>query len=270
MGIGFPRWSSKTNRRHLGLATVFLLLELAGAGAHARSELHTFHCLHGCPAGTPDFDDIVVREIYTLASNDLTKFADWVAYRVTPDTIGQSGNRDWQPDPWLTDEETLEPADYTGAPRALRIDRGHQAPLAAFSGTRSPGDTNILSNITPQGQALNRGPWQRLEGAERAFVTSQRTPLYVITGPLYERLLPALPGANERHRVPSGYWKVITTEDGRVASFIMDTAVAGNFNHCAARVALEDVELRARLMLFPRLRQRQFRDLSGTLGCPGT
>lgn len=27
------------------------------------SELHTFHCLHGCPIGAPATNDIVVREI---------------------------------------------------------------------------------------------------------------------------------------------------------------------------------------------------------------
>lgn len=40
------------------------------------SELHTFNCLHGCPVGAPETNDIVVREIYTLSSNDLTKLAD--------------------------------------------------------------------------------------------------------------------------------------------------------------------------------------------------
>ena len=254
----------KRMKKCLGIAVA---LTCASVDAKAREELHTFHCLHGCPEGTPDFDDIVVREIYTLASNDLTKFADWVAYRITPETIGQSGDRDWQPDPWLDDDETLEPADYTGAPAALLIDRGHQAPLAALSGTGSADDTNLLSNITPQGAALNRGPWQRLESKERSLVSSERIALYVITGTLYERMMPMMPQADERHRVPSGYWKVIATEDGRMAAFIMDTSTAGNVNHCATRASLDDVELRARLILFPRLRQRQFRDLSPALGC---
>src|SRR5688572_1258297 len=86
------------------------------AEAHDRGELHSFHCLHGCPRGTPDTDDIVVREIYTLASNDITKVADWVAYRVTPDSIGPSGNRKWEADSWLSPDETLEPSDFDEAP----------------------------------------------------------------------------------------------------------------------------------------------------------
>lgn len=82
--------------------TLAALIAWSGqASAQVGGELHTFHCLHGCPVGAPAIDDIVVREIYTLASNDLTKVADWVAYRVTPATIGRSGERDWQPDSTL-------------------------------------------------------------------------------------------------------------------------------------------------------------------------
>ena len=238
--------------------------------AHDQGELHSFHCLHGCPIGTPDIDDIVVREIYTLASNDITKVADWVAYRVTPDTIGPSGERNWAADPWLTDDETLELDDYDGASEAIGIDRGHQAPLAAFSGTPFKQQTNVLSNITPQGSGMNQAPWQRLEGKENELARAENIAVYVVTGPLFERMMPPLPRANERHRVPSGYWKVIATTNGRVAAFIMDTAAPRNLNHCTAEVTLDEVELRARLGLFPRIQSRNFTSLAPALGCPSS
>ena len=252
---------------HLKLLAAATLIIAVPAVAHERGELHSFHCLHGCPVGTPDSADIIVREIYTLASNDLTKVADWVAYRVTPDTIGPSGNRNWAADPWLTDEETLEPEDYDGAPEAIGIDRGHQAPLAAFSGTPFKQQTNILSNITPQGSGMNQAPWQRLEGRENDLARTENIAVYVVTGPLFERMMPPLPQANERHRVPSGYWKVIATADGRIAAFIMDTTAPRNLNHCSAEVSLDEVELRARLGLFPRLEARSFTRLAPALGC---
>ena len=263
------RASSSARRAPWALAMAMCLVA-AGPPAPAvasEAELHTFHCLHGCPIGAPGIDDIVVREIYTLASNDLTKMADWVAYRVTPDSIGPSGERKWTADPWLDVDETLEPADYDGASGALGVDRGHQAPLAGQSGTPFAADTNVLSNITPQGAALNQGAWQRLEARENDLARSANVAVYVLTGPLFERILPPLPGADERHRVPSGYWKVVATQDGRMAAFIMDTAAARSLDHCAARVALEEVELRSRLGLFPRLAARSFRDLSPDLGC---
>lgn len=66
-----------------------------GLGLVVFDEAFTFHCLHGCPTGASAINDVIVREIYTLSSNDFTKQADWVAYRVTPDTIGSSGARAW-------------------------------------------------------------------------------------------------------------------------------------------------------------------------------
>lgn len=263
MGRRQSRWIKATT----AMTMAFCLLTSPRAFAAPEGELHTFHCLHGCPVGAPAIDDIVVREIYTLASNDLTKMADWVAYRVTPETIGPSGARKWSSDPWLSLDETLEPDDYDGAPAALSIDRGHQAPLAAFSGTPFASDTNILSNITPQGTALNQAPWQRLEARENELARAENIGVYILTGPLFERIMPAMPHADERHRVPSGYWKVIATADGRMAAFIMDTAAPRSLDPCAARVTLEEIELRSRLALFPRLTMRVFTDLSPAMGC---
>jgi endonuclease G, mitochondrial len=236
------------------------------------AEIHTFHCLQGCPMGAAETNDLIVREIYTLSSNDLTKFADWVAYRVTKESIGASGARAWKADPWLADEETLEPPDYDGAPAALKIDRGHQAPLASFSGTPQAAATNFLSNITPQKADLNQGSWVRLENAERALAQGAGNPaVYVLTGPLYEREMPGMPKANEPHRVPSGYWKVVAIESGstiKVSSFIFDQLTPKAANHCAMRESIEEIERRATLRLFPRLKQRNFPKLDAQLGCP--
>lgn len=71
-----------------------------------------------------------------------------MAYRVTKESVGQSGEREWRADPWLAADETLRPADYDSTSDTLHVDRGHQAPLASFSGTPSATDTNVLSNIT--------------------------------------------------------------------------------------------------------------------------
>jgi len=193
----------------LSFLPALLALISATPAAAAEAELHTFHCLHGSPVGAPATSDTIVREIYTLSSNDITKQADWVAYPVTPATIGASENRNWAKDPWLANDETLNPAEYTGAPAALHIDRGHQAPLASFSGTPSVADTNILANITPQASALNQGPWVRLENPERALAQQSGKAIFLYTGPLFERMMKPLPGTPKMHRVPSGYWKVV-------------------------------------------------------------
>lgn len=252
------------------LAPVLLVsasLAVATDAAAQQSEVHTFHCLHGCPVGAPATNDLVVREIYTLSSNDLTKLADWVAYRVTKESVGQSGDREWRADPWLAADETLRPGDYDAASDTLHVDRGHQAPLASFSGTPSAADTNVLSNITPQSSALNQGPWVRLEDEERDLAQRLAMPVYVLTGPLFERMMRPLPGTAAIHRVPSGYWKVVALADGRVTAFVFDQTDPRRKDHCSARVTLQHVQLRARLFIFPDAVVTPV-SLDSELGCP--
>ncbi len=257
---------SKTRTARLLAAAAALVVAAPAAADGAR--LHTFHCLEACPLGAPENDDVVVREIYTLSADPFTKLAVWVAYRITPETIGPSITRRWSADPWLGSEETLEPDDYDGASTALGTDRGHQAPLASLSGTPYAADTNLLSNITPQSATLNQGPWQRLEARERVLARAERTAVYVLTGPLFERLMPPLPGADERHRVPSGYWKVVATADGRFTAFAFEQETPRGADYCASRRSLDEVELRARLRLFP-MRAAPWRALDAQLGCQG-
>jgi endonuclease G len=176
--------------------------------------------------------------------------ADWVAYRVTKESIGQSGDREWRGDPWLDSGETLAPSAYDGASDTLHIDRGHQAPLASFSGTPSVADTNVLSNITPQSSALNQGPWAKIENRERELAMRFGVPVYVLTGPLFERMMKPLPNGGVYQRVPSGYWKVIALADGRATAFVFDQADARSADICGARVSIRHVELRSRLRLF--------------------
>jgi len=192
-------------------------------------EIHCKHFFYGYPVGTPATNDLIIRDIYVLSSNDEIKLADWVAYRLDKETI--TGNvktsRVWKADPWLEENETLEPDDYKNSNRTLKVDKGHQAPLASFKGTKYWADTNYLSNITPQKSDLNQGPWQVLEGRERKLAEAINI-VYVITGPLYEKEMPSLPNADEPHKVPSGYWKIViiqtckTTDCIKAASFIFD------------------------------------------------
>lgn len=234
-------------------------------------DLHVAHCLEGCPTGTPETNDMVIREIYALSNNPDTKFADWVAYRVTRETIGTSDSlgRNWQNDDLLAADATLEDDDYTGASQALRTDRGHQAPLASFAGTHFWRVTNILSNITPQKSALNQGPWQRLETAVRDAAYALRG-VYVVTGPLFDadESPMQLPGADELHSVPTGYFKVVADSNGRLAGFLFDQDVPRNMDHCDGVVRLQDVEAASGLDLFPEAPNWPTGSLAAALGCP--
>ncbi|MNI15460.1 Nuclease precursor [compost metagenome] len=92
------------------------------------------HCAVGCPAGG---DAVTLyRQAYTLNNNGSTKFANWVAYRITKESPAVGRPRNWKKDPDVPVGETLNPVDYNGASVALKMDRGHQATLASMGGGR--------------------------------------------------------------------------------------------------------------------------------------
>lgn len=228
-------------------------------------DLYIVHCLDGiCPDGGNANNDVVVREIFVTSNHESTKLADWVAYKVTRETIGTSAslNRDWELDDYLTSDRSLEPEDYSGAFRNINTDRGHQAPLASFAGTVFWRSTNILSNITPQKSNLNQGPWVALESAVRNTVLNFNS-LYVITGPIYdeneEQMV--LPQSDKTHSVPTGYFKVIINSAGASSTFSFDQDAERVMDYCSALTTLDDVESAIGFSLFPS------RELDEKLGC---
>ena len=244
----------------MAMRLLFVTLALLVSGAVEKAYAHEVHaplCLFGCPVGGPASNDLIVREIYVLSSNDQTKFADWAAYRVTAGSIGPTQRRRWRADPSIDPSETLEPGDYRRANAVLGTDRGHQVPLASFTGTPHWRDTNYLSNITPQMAALNQGPWLRLESRVRNLARARGDGgVFVLTGPLYERSMAPLPGADEAHRVPSGYWKIVAVIDGStvsVAAFVFDQLTPRGADVCAHIKTVREVERRSRLDFFHAL-----------------
>lgn len=249
----------------------------------AWGDTRVVHCLKGCPSGANPENDLIVRELFALSNNRDTKFADWVAYRVTSETIGTSKalQRQWQADPLLDAESTLEPKDYKDIAKALGSDRGHQAPMASFTGTVFWRSTNVLSNITPQKAALNRGAWLQLETAVRKLAFSRRL-VYVVTGPLYAPDHPSidfepgmaplhvgpsqLPNADEPHELPVGYWKVVALPHGDVAVFRFDQKTTLT-NHCLGMTTLDVLENRTGLRFFPESEGWPKGELAQKLGC---
>ncbi len=235
-------------------------------------EIHSKHFLYGYPLGVPAYSDLIIRDIYALSANDSTRMADWVAYRLERWMLkgNRRLNRVWRADPWLEEDERLEPEDYRGASRTLRMDRGHLAPLASFPGTRSWQESNYLSNIAPQKADLNQGPWRMLEEAERDLLRYVE-PIYVITGPLYERPMPLLPGADEPHRVPSGFWKIILVPqkplpDSLLAfAFIFDQETGRREHFLDHLVSINEVERRSGLDFLHELPDTLEERIEGTV-----
>lgn len=229
------------------------LVILAWLWASAALAAGPVHCYLACPASAGGDGVLIVREAYSVQANGVTKMADWVAYRITRETLGPSRPRVWRHDPALPADRRLDPADYKGAYAALRVDRGHLAPLASLAGVRDWAATNYLSNIAPQKSALNRGPWARLEAAERRLVERKGfDAVHVLTGPLFESEMPALPRARKSHRVPSGFWKMIVGLKGDevfAAAFVMAQDLERSASFCAERSSVLSLEERSGLDL---------------------
>jgi len=234
--------------------TVFLFLFTLVTFGQARPEIHCKHFFYGYPFGAPSTNDLVIRDLYVLSNNDDTKFADWVAYKLTLHEVdGELDlDRNWKSEEWLAGAETLEESDYTSASSTNDYDRGHLAPLGSFKNSIYASQTNYLSNITPQKADLNRGPWVKLENDIRTLVQMNRL-VYVMTGPLYEHEMAPLPKANEKHTVPSAYWKVVIVPTGSKtfehAAFIMEQESGRKDDVKSKAVTIDEVERRSGLDL---------------------
>ena len=219
-----------------------MLFSLIVYSAIANAEIRSVHCPLGCPSLDIKDNDVVFNHTYALSNNPETKFADWVAYEVNVLNFGDSPGRKWGNDPLIDDDESLEGSDYKGAFKQLKTDRGHQAPLASFAGHKHWAELNYLSNITPQKSALNQDSWVDLEGATRNAVSFRKS-LYVITGTLYFENEEPLPHADESHRIPSAYFKIIYDLKGNAASFLFDQDLPRNTNHCDQQISNKELKL---------------------------
>jgi endonuclease G len=189
---------------------------------------------------------MIFERLYALSHNPTTKFADWVAYEVDVQNFGTHTNRDWGNQPLLSEEERLEEKDYKGAYKALKTDRGHQVPLASFTGNKYWYTLNYLSNITPQTSALNQNAWQELESRVRGSVQF-RDSLFVISGPIYSEHSMTLPSADEKHQIPSAYYKIVYKPNRELsqadaAAFIMTQDIDKKTDFCRTLTNIDDVK----------------------------
>jgi DNA/RNA endonuclease G (NUC1) len=118
--------------------------------------------------GTPDDDYIVRRPEYTLSYSKVRNTPNWVSYNIDVTHFGAEDRCDcFTFDPALpADFARYTTADYTGAGAVAGygIDRGHLA--RSFDRTSASLDnahTFYFSNIIPQANAVNTGPWATME-----------------------------------------------------------------------------------------------------------
>ena len=165
------------------------------------------------PADAPTTIDLIIRNHYEFRNHGDNKFADWTGYFLDGSTFGvvdEEEEINFGNDLCISPDRTLE-ADPSNVDDFANADsvgyvRAHLASNVTFAGTPSASDLNLYSNIVPMHEGIVDA-WNEFEQVIRDFVVREETSIYVLAGPAYRLDMPSLPGADEDHLVPSGYWK---------------------------------------------------------------
>jgi len=159
----------------------------------------------GYPLVNAKHNEIETYSGFHLSYNEQYEQANWVSYILTKQMVRNDKvdrNDNFRSDENIqTGSATLE--DYKGS----GYDRGHLAPAADMHWSElSMDESFLMSNMSPQEEAFNRGVWKSLEEKVRDFaVENQR--IFVITGPLFNEIKKKI-GPN-KVAVPKYYYKVI-------------------------------------------------------------
>jgi len=150
-------------------------------------------------------DTILVYTGFDLGYNEQFEQAAWVAYVLTREEI-ESGTIE-RTDNFRSDTSLASGSASLSDYRGSGFDRGHLAPAGDMKWDQlAMSQSFLMSNMSPQVPAFNRGIWRKLETEVRNWAI-EKDSLYVITGPLFS-LSDSLIGDNEVG-VPAFYFKVL-------------------------------------------------------------
>ena len=269
-----------------------LVAGLSLAGLSFAEQIHIAHCKDGCPTSLSDStstlsgpsavqSEIIVRHLYA-ASISASGLADWVAYRVLPETVGVASllPRYWRLDGLSRVADALEsevgestrivqPDLSNSQDRDYRInevtlleeDRGRLVPMTSFAGTPYWDELNYLSNMTLLPTELRTGAWSRLDQVVNELAQAGAS-YHVISGSIYSHELRDSSGM----LIPELFFKVIAGADG-LASFGFPAYVKPQASFCDFSLPLAELSSASGLSFFPNSNNLLPEDLIVDLGC---
>jgi endonuclease G len=228
----------------------------------AALSVHTAMGLADAATADPSNKDhfLSVKHQYVLSYSGTRRTPNWVSWELNTTWLGSVPRQDdFRPD------DTFPP----GFPQALLADylnsgydRGHMCPSADRTATLIDNEnTFYLTNMVPQADNVNGGPWAQLESYARSLATSGKE-IFEIAGGIYAGA-PKTVGA-DAVAVPSSTFKVVVvldtpgqtaanvTTSTRVISVIMpndNAAVAKSADWHTFRVKAADIESQTGLRL---------------------
>jgi endonuclease G len=165
------------------------------------------HLEFGTPRdGTPDDDYLMRKRQYALSYNSRRNTANWVAWNLNRTHFGAAPRSNaFTADPELPRRfARVVTSDYSGS----GYSRGHM--VRSEERTATPADnaaTFLLTNILPQTQDLNAGPWLALERYLQEQAQRGGREIYVIAGGIYPPRPETLNGRG-KVAIPTRTWKI--------------------------------------------------------------
>lgn len=205
------------------------------------------------PRGT---DTVVVAHThYSLSFISAHKQAEWVAYRLADSMIRGNAERSTA---FRFDRRipggSARASDY----RNSGYDKGHLCPAADMKwNAQAMAETFLMSNMSPQVPAFNRGIWKELEEKVREW-TNDLKQIFVVTGPVLQDSLPVI-GKRGRVSVPNAFYKIIyraTDSTKSMIAFLLPNA-AFTARLSSFIVTVDSVENRTGIDFFPILEDEE-------------
>lgn len=168
--------------------------------------------------GVPAADHVLYNRHYVLGYSYYFRQAKWALEVVDRDFTGLVRADNFRSDFRIPQAFRADKVDYVGS----NYDRGH---LVASANQRESelqnSETFLLSNMSPQKPAFNRGIWRHLESEVRRLDAQEKVlETYVICGPvfLFDKPVQSIGEVDDNGislPIPNAYFKSVLTEDTR-------------------------------------------------------
>jgi DNA/RNA endonuclease G (NUC1) len=177
------------------------------------SAVYRNHVEFGVPADADASDDILLsKTTYSLSYNSARGGPNWVSWNLNSTHFGPAERCDcFSADATLPAGATVVvTSDYTGS----GYSRGHMVMSEQRTQTDAENaSTFLMTNILPQLQDMNGGPWLRFENYTNDLARVSGREVYNIAGGVYGATPATLKGAG-KVAIPTHTWKIIVVMTG--------------------------------------------------------
>ncbi len=179
----------------------------------ASSSVYRNHLEFGTPTDGDASDDILLnKNTFSLSYNSARGGPNWVSWNLNSTHFGPADRCDcFAADPTLpAGAKVVVTSDYTGS----GYSRGHMVMSEQRTQTDAENaSTFYMTNILPQLQDMNGGPWLKFEIYTNDLARVSGKEVYNIAGGLYTATPATLNNAG-KVAIPTHTWKIIVVMDG--------------------------------------------------------